>query len=115
MNLEDPFRAIEEWSGCAISPPLRALLSSLGDTTVGDLAHFYAPADLRERNETYETRAYCPGWLTIGDDGGGSAIVVAPDRWPTAVYLVGHGSMSRVDFVEVAEDLHEWVGSGCKL
>ena len=56
MNLEDPFRAIEEWSGCAFSQPLRALLSSLGDTTVGNLAHFYAPADLLERNQTFETK-----------------------------------------------------------
>jgi len=115
MNHEDPFRAVEEWSGCTLSSPLRALLSSLNGATVGDLAHFYAPADLLERNETYETRTYCPGWLTIGDDGGGSAIVVAPDQWPTAVYLVGHGSMSRADFVAVAEALHEWVGSGCEL
>ncbi|SEF30541.1 hypothetical protein SAMN03159371_04869 [Variovorax sp. NFACC28] len=91
------------------------MLLGINGTSIGELAYFYAFADLLERNETYETREYCPGWLTIGDDGGGSAIVVAPDKWPTPVYLVGHGSMSRSDFVEVADDLDEWVRSGCKL
>lgn len=115
MTSEDIFQAVEKWSGCAISLPLRATLSRINDTSVGDLAYFYALADLLERNQTYETREYCPGWLTIGDDGGGSAIVVTPDKWPTPVFLVGHGSMSRADFVEVAEDLDAWVRSGCKL
>lgn len=115
MTPEDIFQAVEKWSGCAISPPLRATLSGINGTSVGELAYFYALADLLERNQTYETREYCPGWLTIGDDSGGSAIVVAPDKWPTPAYLVGHGSMSRADFVEVAADLDEWVRSGCEL
>lgn len=115
MTPEDIFHAVEQWSGYAIAPPLRAMLSRTDGAFVGDLVRFYAPDELLERNETYETRAYCPGWLTIGDDSGGSAVVVAPDKWPTPVYLVGHGSMSRADFVEVAEALDEWVRSGCKL
>jgi len=115
MTPEDIFRAVEEWSGCAVSFPLRVMLSRTDGASVGDLVRFYAPAEILERNETYETGKYCPGWLTIGDDGGGRAIVVAPDKWPTSVYLVDHGSMSRTDFVEVAQDLHEWVRLGCKL
>lgn len=112
---DDIFQALEEWSGCIISLPLRVLLSRTNGAAIGDLVRLYAPAELLERNETYETREYCPGWLTIGDDSGGSAIVVAPEKWPMPVYLVGHGSMSRADFVEIAEDLDEWVRSGCKL
>lgn len=74
----------------------------------------YAPDEIPERNQPYEMGKYCPGWLTIGDDGGGGAIVVAPDEWPTPVHLVDHGSMSRADFVEVAQDPQEWVHLGCK-
>lgn len=115
MTAEDIFRAVEVWSGRAVTFPLRAMLSRTDGTSIGELVRFYAPDEILERNQTYETGKYCPGWLTIGDDGGGRAIVVAPDKWPTPVYLVDHGSMSRADFVEVAQDLREWVHLGCKL
>ena len=68
-----------------------------------------------ERNETYETRQFCPGFITIGDDGGGRAVMLALDEDERAVYLVGHGSMQRDDFELAAEDFHAWLAADCPV
>ncbi|MCG8668416.1 MAG: SMI1/KNR4 family protein, partial [Pseudomonadales bacterium] len=38
--------------------------------TFGDIL-VYSKDDVIERNECYETKEYAPGWIAIGDDGGG--------------------------------------------
>lgn len=112
MSADALFEQLAAWAGCDLSPPLCALLQRIHGAAVGPM-QFYAPVDLQERNQTYDTRGSCPGWLSIGDDGGGVAIVVWAADWPTPVCLVGHGSMSPADFVRVAPDLQAWLTAGC--
>ena len=112
MHANALFQDLAAWAGCTLSPPLCALLQRIDGAPVGTM-QFYAPADLLERNQTVDTRGCCPGWLSIGDDGGGTAIVVQAAHWPTPVCLVGHGRMSPIDFVSVAQDLQAWLQAGC--
>jgi hypothetical protein len=66
----DSLAAFELWFGAPLAPGLRTFLTE----RAGHAAHsclLYALSELEERNETYETRTYCPGFVTIGDDGGG--------------------------------------------
>lgn len=81
---------------------------------VGDLVLLYGRQDLVERNATYEVQTYLPGWVAIGDDGGGSAILVRLDG-SDAVYQCGHGALGSVDPELVAESFAAWHASGCPL
>ncbi|GAB7533722.1 SMI1/KNR4 family protein [Pseudomonas sp. 3A(2025)] len=112
---EDHFHALEHWLGQPLAAPLREHLKYANGAEYGDYVRFYAADELLERNKTYEVQSYCPGWLTIGDDGGGRAVMVAPGLKPATVFLVDHGSMAREDFHVVADELLAWVDQGCPL
>lgn len=106
--------AFERWFGSPLAPGLRTFLAE----HAGHATHtcsLYAVSELEERNQTYETRTYCPGFVTIGDDGGGRAIVVHHTLNPATVWLVDHGSMNEADFVAVGESPAAWRESGCPL
>lgn len=74
----------------------------------------YAVDDLAERNETFEVRAYAPGYLAVGDDSGGRSILIALDGSPR-VFIVDQGSMDPDDFEEVAPNFAEWIEQGAPL
>jgi hypothetical protein len=81
----------------------------------GEQVLLYGAESLMERNETYDTQQSCPGFITIGDDSGGRAVMLALDGDDRAVYLVGHGSMQRDDFERVAADFHAWLAAACPV
>lgn len=103
------------WAEAELQDQYLYLLSARGGEYLSDSVLLYDADDVIERNETYESKAYCPGFLTIGDDGGGRAVVIALGKEPSPVYVVGHGSMSRDDFVQVAANLSSWVSSGAPV
>ncbi|MEG0882506.1 MAG: SMI1/KNR4 family protein [Janthinobacterium sp.] len=81
----------------------------------GEQVLLYGADSLMERNATYDTALACPGYITIGDDSGGRAVMLALDGMDRAVYLVGHGSMQRDDLERVADDFHAWLAADCPL
>jgi len=54
----------------------------------------YPASQIRERNETFEVEKYAPGFLAIGDDSGGRAIMISLDS--EGVFVVGIGRMDPV-------------------
>ena len=92
-----------------------AFLKDWHEDMRGEQVLLYGAESLRERNETYDTQQACPGYVTIGDDSGGRAVMLALDDGDRAVYLVGHGSMQRDDFERVADDFHAWLADGCPV
>ncbi|MBT1266028.1 MULTISPECIES: SMI1/KNR4 family protein [Pseudomonas] len=73
----------------------------------------YAIEDVFERNETMGAIKYAAGYLAIGDDSGGRAILVPYEG--TGVYIVDQGSMDPDDFDRVGASLTDWVNNGCVL
>jgi hypothetical protein len=69
----------------------------------------YSTDEIEERNLTYEVKDYLPGWVLIGDDGGGRGVLLDCDEPPGAIYLVGLGSMLRSDASMLAPTIIEWV------
>lgn len=114
MARDAAFTAFEHGYGSPIGEPLRAAIAAHGGDEIGQV-RLYAADEIVERNQTYETQLYCPGYVTIGDDGGGRAVVVHGALEPPAVFVVGHGSMSADDFVEVGAGLHDWIADGCPV
>jgi hypothetical protein len=103
---------IEAWLGRPLPEPYRSFLAGAAESFLA--AHgrtlVYGRDAVVERNETYESRAYCPGHLMVGDDGGGAALVLslADGR----IRSVGMGAMTPDGFEPVAPSFAAWAGAG---
>lgn len=91
MARADQIEALVTWAGSDLPEDYLEVLSTRGGKFCNDAVRLYAADELIERNETYETKRYCPGYLTIGDDSGGRAIVIALQSTSGPVYFVDHG------------------------
>lgn len=113
MNKEALIAEIESWVNSSLPAPYRTFLLRYDETIFGDSVLIYPAEYLIERNETFETKVYCPGYIAIGDDSGGNAFVISLTEETTAVYTVGQGYMNPKGFELVANDLVEWISSDC--
>ena len=91
---------------------IELLRCSNGLLAHNDRTNLYGVQELPERNATYEAARYSPGWIMIGDDCGGHAILIASEGGRSGVFVVDMGSMSLDDADLVAPNLREWVDSG---
>ncbi|HST62994.1 MAG TPA: SMI1/KNR4 family protein [Longimicrobium sp.] len=111
---EDQIRASAESLGLEFPGFYAEVLRECNGFTTDKGLLLYSAEDLAERNETFEVRAYAPGFLAIGDDSGGRSILIALDGSAT-VYIVDQGSMDPDEFIEVSPDLLEWLHQGAEL
>lgn len=70
---------------------------------------------LPERNATFEVGKYAPGFVIVGGDGGGSAIVMRGGPGRSPVFLVGHGVMQPSHMERLADSLADWIEAGCPV
>ena len=115
MDIEPSIREIEAWAGGRLPQVYVDALRSHGGTTFDSSVLFYAAEMVIERNETFESKSYCPGIIAIGDDGGGLAVVIPLQSESCPVSLVDHGSMDPEDFHPIAESLSQWIGLECPI
>ena len=115
MQINQQVSVIERWLGAQLSHAYRHLLVSQGGKFIGDTVRIYAADEVIERNECHEMQVCCPGFLAIGDDSGGRAIVIDPRPPTSPVCVVDQGSMSPDDFRLVSDNLADWVDLGCPL
>ena len=112
---QQEIEAIERWLGHVLPAYYLHFLRDWEEGMRGEQVLLYGAESLVERNETYDTQQSCPGYITIGDDSGGRAVMLALDDGDRAVYLVGHGSMQRDDFELAADDFMFWLAADCPL
>ena len=65
------------------------------------------------RNETYQLKLYCPGFVTIGDDGGGMQLLLPLAGGP--VSILDAGALGSANATHVADDFAGWLAAGCPL
>lgn len=82
--------------------------------SVGEYVYFYGKQSLDERNETYEVQTYLPGAITVGDDGGGQAILLLLDG-SNQVLMCGHGALGSCEPQKIADDFDQWLQDDCPL
>ncbi len=92
-----------------------ATLLSQADGVYADHFTLFSCEELPERNATFEIGKYLPGFVIIGGDGGGSALIMRGGRGRPPVYLVGHGAMFPEFMFLLAESLEEWITAGCPV
>jgi SMI1 / KNR4 family (SUKH-1) len=108
-------KLIEDWAGAKLPDAYKRILEDYDKRIFYGPVFIYSAKEVIERNETFGAREYCPGYITIGDDSGGRAMVIGLDDRRCRVFMVDHGSMSPKDFELVATDLSAWVEAGCLL
>src|SRR4051794_12977758 len=92
-----------------------AALLAQADGVVADAFVLYSCGELPERNATFEVGTYAPGFVAVGDDNGGRAIVMRGGSGRSPVFLVGQGTMLPACMIQIAGSLSEWLAEGCPL
>ncbi|MGL6075850.1 MAG: SMI1/KNR4 family protein [Fimbriiglobus sp.] len=103
---------IEAWLGQPLLEPYRSFLVRNAESflTDNDEILLYGVNAIAERNDTYQSRVYCPGHLMIADDGGGLAFVLS--LMDGSIHSVGMGAMTPDCFSLVAANFAAWQASG---
>lgn len=115
MSKEKEITQIETWTNVKLPAVYRNFLQKHEESFFGDRVLLY-PADyLIERNETFETKLYCPGYIAIGDDSGGRAFVISLSDESIPVFVVGQGYMAPDGFERVADNFSNWIQNECPI
>jgi hypothetical protein len=107
----------------ALAASVEALLDRLPADYVELLQHcdgitfssgglLYASADIEERNATYEVADYEPGYVAIGDNGGGDMLLLKEEA-ASPIYIGGMGSLGSLPLEFLADSVTQWVAMGC--
>ncbi|MFC4323203.1 SMI1/KNR4 family protein [Litchfieldia salsa] len=75
----------------------------------------YGTQDLIERNETWETDIYAPGFISIGDDSSGKVILMCIDLKKEEVLIADSGDMTPEHALLISNDLIQWVKNGLTI
>ena len=95
------------------SPEYSQYLMAHSDSTpIGDYVLLYGRSDLPERNATFGVQDHLSRWVAIGDDGGGTAILMRLDG-SSSVYRCGHGAIGSLDPELVTESFSDWLAADC--
>jgi hypothetical protein len=105
---------IEAWVGSRLPAAYRAFLcDQFEDRVYGDV-NLYGRADFVEMNECHDVKRFCPGHVTIGDEGGGRQFLLA--LADGRMFLVGADDLDPTDAVPgVPEEFASWLTAGCPL
>lgn len=104
---------LETEIGLSLPSDVKNLLTSADGLLLGNGLKLYSSAELGERNRTFETKRYAPGYLAVGDDSGGRAIVISIDD--ERVFIVDQGSMDPDDMEPLGSSLEEWILAGSPI
>lgn len=72
--------------------------------------------EIVERNETWEVNIYAPGYIAIGDDGGGNVFLMKAEKSAYEVVMVDGGYMNPLDNPKIITyDFDKWISQGANV
>jgi hypothetical protein len=114
MSAPTTVEDIEAWLGSTLPAEYRQFLNSCTvDSHPSTRVVLYGTSAFIERNETYETKDYCPGFVAIGNDSGDMELVMALED--AAIYLVDGGSMQMDTAEPLLERFSTWLSKNCPI
>jgi len=114
MHVTPTIDDIQAWLGASLPDGYRQFLEEHSDDfEASDLVLLYGRSAFVERNETYETKEFCPGFVTIGNDSGDMEFILSLEN--ESVLMVDGGSMRLEDADPVTDDLAPWIADGCPI
>jgi len=83
---------------------------NFGPEPINDLIYIYLEEDqIIERNETFEMKEYLPGYLGIGNDSGGSEIIIRLTETKNKIYYTNHGAYFEDALEIIAESFQDLI------
>ncbi|UOD33065.1 SMI1/KNR4 family protein [Massilia violaceinigra] len=104
---------VEAQLGMRLPDAYRELLACANGIRFDNGLVVYPLDDVIERNQTLEVGDYAPGYLAIGDDSGGQAVMLSLASG--AVLLVDMGSMDPDAVAPISQSLPSWIADKCRL
>ena len=111
----EAIRRVENDLGFELPAPYKRIFGIADGFALDDGLTVYCSEDVVERNKTFEVQKYSPGFVAIGDDGGGRLVMLSVSSPETKVFVVDQGSLSPEYFEIVAESFDGWIAKGCPL
>lgn len=72
----------------------------------------YGADEIVERNRTWESSRYAPGYVVVGDDSGGRLVLMQASRDAIAAFSSDAGDLQPASFTPLGPDLIAWIESG---
>ncbi|MDQ1922140.1 SMI1/KNR4 family protein [Massilia pseudoviolaceinigra] len=110
---EDLIGRVEAQLGMSLPGPYLELLRSANGMRFDNGLVVYAAEEVVERNETFEVKNYAPGYVAIGDDSGGRAVMMSLKSG--RLMMAGIGDMDADMMEPCSKGLHSWVADGWPL
>lgn len=103
---------IEIRLGLTLPEPYRSYLEKNNESFIASngLTLIFGRDTIIERNTTFESKRYCPSYLVVGDDSGGSAFVLSLSDG--MIHSVSIGAMTPDCFEDVAPSFEAWANAG---
>ena len=101
---------IEAYFKCKLPYTYKEFLKNYDQELKAD-TYIYLAEDVIERNKCYETKEYAPGYISIGNNGGGQALILPLSGNDPSVFIVDHGSMDPEDKVLLSTSFSSWIKS----
>lgn len=112
MHTSDPKKPeidkLQSQLGYELPGEYKRLLLSLKSEQRTDGLTIYPLEDVVERNETFDVTSYWPEFLLIGDDSGGTGILITTDSADPPVFYSGLGDLT-LPFQAVSTSLSAWI------
>ena len=105
-------QAAEEQLGFTLPDQLRDIWSESNGFELPAGFTMYGTQDIAERNRTWETSRYAPGYVVVGDDSGGRLVVMVASPRSTEAFSTDSGDLQPTNFTLLGQDLLKWIEEG---
>lgn len=92
----------------------KALLQASNGLANNEGIIIYGTDDILERNETWETQNYAPGFISIGDDSGGRVLLMSLGD-EEEIWIVDSGNMNPDHAELISTNLIQWINNGLRM
>ncbi|WNF22688.1 SMI1/KNR4 family protein [Mesobacillus jeotgali] len=92
----------------------KALLQASNGVATNEGIIIYGTDDIPERNETWETQDYAPGFISIGDDSGGRVFLMSLCD-EEEILMVDSGDMTPDHAELISTNLIQWINKGLRM
>jgi hypothetical protein len=111
---EIDIQIVEKRLNAILPIPYKELLLASNGLATNEGIVIYGTDDLLERNETWKTQEYAPGFVPIGDDSGGRVFRMSlSDK--EEILIVDSGDMTPDHAELISTNLIQWVLNGLRI
>jgi len=116
VDAAHPVQLLEQHLHHPLPAPYRTFLLHNDERIRGDRLLLYPAEHILERNTTFEVQQYAPGYLAVGDNSGGSLVLIRLADPAAAPFLIDAGALGFPEMLHpLARSWVDWESNGFPL